>query len=95
MEEWGSLLIKFYNKNTKLKDDDYMINYLSYWTDNGKKLYKFQKTPLLLPRDGPFFNSNFLNELIFSLYLNLQSSNKGTVNFRLVSQRFSLFSHAD
>jgi hypothetical protein len=36
MEEWGKLLLKFYDKNTQLKDNDYMINYLSYWTGNGK-----------------------------------------------------------
>ena len=39
MEEWGSLLLKYYNKNSKLKDNDYMINYLSYWTDNGAYYY--------------------------------------------------------
>ena len=39
MEEWGAILLKFYNKNTKIKDDDYMINYLSYWTDNGAYYY--------------------------------------------------------
>ncbi len=47
MEEWGAALLKFYNKNTSLKDTDVTSNYLSYWTDNGlynfydKKLYNF------------------------------------------------------
>lgn len=35
MEEWGALLLKFYNKNTSLKNTDVTANYLSYWTDNG------------------------------------------------------------
>jgi hypothetical protein len=39
MEEWGQLLLKFYDKNTQLKENDYMINYLSYWTDNGGIFY--------------------------------------------------------
>lgn len=44
MEEWGAILLKFYNKNTNIKDDDYMINYLSYWTDNGAYYYWLTET---------------------------------------------------
>lgn len=57
MEEWGAVLLKFYNKNTSLKDTDVTSNYLSYWTDNGlynfcdKKLYKiFMKSITLFRR---------------------------------------------
>lgn len=35
MEEWGSILLKFYNKNTSLKNNDITQTHLSYWTDNG------------------------------------------------------------
>ncbi len=35
MEEWGSILLKFYNKNTNLKYNDITQTHLSYWTDNG------------------------------------------------------------
>ncbi len=41
MEEWGQVLIKYYNKNNNIKNDDFTQNYLSYWTDNGLIYYYF------------------------------------------------------
>jgi hypothetical protein len=37
MQEWGAALIKYHGKNTKLKDNDFIINTLAYWTDNGNQ----------------------------------------------------------
>jgi hypothetical protein len=31
MEEWGAILLKYYNKNTNIKNNDVTSNYLSYW----------------------------------------------------------------
>ncbi len=39
MQEWGALLLKFYNKNLNIKDHDVTSSYLSYWTDNGFSLF--------------------------------------------------------
>jgi hypothetical protein len=39
MQEWGSLLIKYYNKNLDIKINDFTANYLSYWMDNGAYYY--------------------------------------------------------
>ena len=40
MREWGDLMLKFYKKNaSQLAADDFTANYLSYWIDNGKRIY--------------------------------------------------------
>lgn len=39
MEEWGTVLLKFYNKNLSLQNKDVTSQYLSYWTDNGAYYY--------------------------------------------------------
>lgn len=36
MEEWGALLLKYYQKNLSYKENDFTNNYLGYWTDNGE-----------------------------------------------------------
>lgn len=35
MEDWGAMLLKYYNKDLSYMKTDFTINYLSYWTDNG------------------------------------------------------------
>ena len=35
MEDWGKMLLKYYNKDLVHRYNDFTINYLSYWTDNG------------------------------------------------------------
>ena len=39
MQEWGALLIQYYNKNLDVKENDVTANYLSYWMDNGAYYY--------------------------------------------------------
>lgn len=37
MEGWGVVLRTFYRKSESYRMNDFNINYLSYWTDNGKR----------------------------------------------------------
>ncbi len=35
-DNWGFHMRKYYGKSTKMRDTDFTINYLSYWSDNGE-----------------------------------------------------------
>ena len=40
-DNWGFNIKQYYGKTTKLRDSDFTNNYLSYWTDNGKRTVTF------------------------------------------------------
>lgn len=36
MEGWGTALLQYYNKDNSHLKNDFTINNLGYWSDNGK-----------------------------------------------------------
>ena len=45
MADWGEIMCRYYGRTSFARDTDVTVNYLGYYTDNGK--YKFQSDSTL------------------------------------------------